>query len=77
MCELNLEFSKQMIEKTIAEGNMIRFNLTNMDLYKSFMGIGEHGNSITIQELKYVYQNWDRLSAGVRFYEKGVEVMAP
>lgn len=56
---------------------MIRFNLTNMDLYKSFMGIGEYRNSITIQELRYIYQNWDRLSSGVRFYEKGMEVMAP
>jgi len=41
------------------------------------MGIGEYKNSITIQELRYIYQNWDRLSAGVRFYEKGMEVMAP
>ncbi len=72
-----IDFSKQMIEKTIAEGNMIRFNLNEWVTYKSFMGIGEYKNAITIQELRYIYQNWDRLNAGIRFYEKGVEVGAP
>ena len=52
-------------------------NKRSMDLYKSFMGIGEYENSITTQELRYIYQNGDRLSAGVRFYENGMEVMAP
>ena len=60
------EYSKQMIDKTVAEGTMIRFNLTNMDLYKSFMGIGEYKNSIIIQELIYIYRDWNRLSGGVR-----------
>lgn len=73
-----IDFSKQMIDKTIADGNIIRFNLMpDMDKYMSFMGIGEYANSITIQELRYIYQNWERLSAGVRFYEKGAEVPPP
>jgi len=41
------------------------------------MGIGEFAQSITIQELRYIQENWERLSHGVKFYQKGVEVMAP
>ncbi len=41
------------------------------------MGIGEYAQSITIQELRYIQENWERLSHGVKFYQKGVEVMAP
>ena len=72
-----LEYSKQMIDKTVAEGNKIRFNLTGMDTYKSLMGIGEYARSITTLELRYIQENWSRLSEGVRFYQKGAEVLAP
>ena len=73
-----LSFSTDTIENTINAGYKIRFDLTYMDDIDGVLnGTGKYANSITAGELRYIQDNWSRLSGGVIFYFNGEEVLPP
>ncbi|WP_301082543.1 hypothetical protein, partial [Thomasclavelia cocleata] len=73
-----LKFSTDTIENTVKSGNTIRFDLTNMeDIQGILNGTSQYQNTVTAGELKYIYNNWHRLSNNVKFYGNGKEVLPP
>ena len=74
----NIEFSRNMIDSTVNNGNTIRFDLTFVDDINGVLAnTGKYANTVTAQELQYIMNNWNNLSNGVRFYSNGMEVAAP
>jgi len=72
------QFSFQTLEGQLAEGGMVRFDLTNVKNLKGILkGTGEYAESTTSQELRYLRENWRRFKNNVKFYQDGAEVSAP
>lgn len=73
-----LRFSTDTIDDTARQGNFIHFDLTNMqDLEGILNGTSPYVGRITSGELRYIRDNWDRLSGNVKFYNNGKEVLPP
>jgi hypothetical protein len=47
------------------------------DIQGVLKNTGSYANSITAQELRYIENNWSRFSGSVKFYNNGIEVVAP
>ena len=73
-----LKFSTDTIENTVKQGNYIHFDLTNMQDIDGIMnGTSQYMNRTTSGELRYIRDNWDRLSGNIKFYSNGEEVLPP
>lgn len=72
------QFSIQTMERQLAAGGRIRFDLTHMDdIAGAIRGTGQYGNTITAQELRFLQENWSQYKGITTFYQNGVEVVAP
>ena len=71
-------FSIQTIEKQIASGKKLHFDITHM---KDIPGIlkesGKFADTVTAAELRHIHQNWDRIGSNVTFIRDGKYVAAP
>ncbi|MBQ3545208.1 MAG: PKD domain-containing protein [Lachnospiraceae bacterium] len=73
-----LKFSTDTIENTVKQGNYIHFDLTNMqDVDGILNGTSKYMNKTTSGELRYIRDNWGRLSGNIKFYNNGEEVLSP
>ena len=66
-----------MIDKTVASGNKIHFDLTYMQNIDGVLNGTYKPNAITSTELNYIKNNWIRLKESVKFYLNDMEVKAP
>jgi hypothetical protein len=72
------QFSIQTLEKQLAAGGRIRFDLSHVDdLAGALKGTGPHAGTVTAQELRFLQANWGRFSGNTSFYRGGAEVAAP
>jgi RHS repeat-associated protein len=72
------QFSIQMLQRQLAAGGRIRFDLTHMqDIPGALRGTGQFGNTITAAELRFLQQHWSQFGAITTFYRNGVEAAAP
>lgn len=71
-------FSIQALERQLAAGGRVRFDLTHMDDVAGVLrGTGSHAGTVTAQELRFLQANWGRFQGNVTFYRGGAEVAAP
>ena len=61
-------FSKQEMERVLAEGFNIRFDLTSMRNIQGVLAGTAYPNATTTFELRYLQANWARFSGNVKFY---------
>ena len=66
-----------MIDKTVASGNKIHFDLTYMENIPGVINGSFKPNATTSKELQYIYNNWNKFKNTVKFYNNGVEVTKP
>ena len=72
------QFSIQTMERQLAAGGKIRFDLTHVeDLPGVLSGTGKYANTVTAQELRHLQANWSRFKGSVHFYRGGKEIAAP
>jgi hypothetical protein len=77
--ELTFEqFSLQTLDKAAESGNMIRFDLTNMqDIAGTLNGMGKFADTVTGAELRHIQLGWGTFQNVVKFYFRGAEVPPP
>jgi hypothetical protein len=76
--EDKIEPSPFCLERTVAQGTKIHFDLTTMDdLANILNNMGPYAAKVTSGELRYIRDNWSRLSNAVKFYVDGKEVIPP
>jgi RHS repeat-associated protein len=70
-----IDFSKKTLDQAAAIGTRIHFDLTYVDdLQNVLKNTGPYANTITGEELRYIYANWDRFGKLVTFYVNGVPI---
>lgn len=69
------DFSIYKLNETVANGNNIHFDLTNVkDIDGTFKNTGEYANTVTSKELRYIRDNWERLEDNIKFYQNNKQV---
>lgn len=72
------QFSIQTMEKQLALGGYIRFDLTNItDIEGILQKTGTYSDTVTATELRYLRENWTRFRNNVTFYNNGKGACTP
>ena len=70
--------SVNILNKFTNRGSIIHFDLTHVvDIENVLNGKGKYAKTVTTGELRYIRDNWTRLSKSVKFYKNNTEVNAP